>query len=458
MNDLVKAAVILPAYTIVGPLIGVAIAGKRHLERLVFCVMMALTALYPTKFTLMLNSIEKYRGHVKGFEFSFIEVFAISIIVAASKRRENGPLLLVPGVAVYLLWCLLMSLSVFAAGEPLYAWMGVLKYTKIVLLIIAGFHFLRDEKDLLWLARTCAGMLIFMGLTCLKMRLLEGRFRTVGTFEHQNPMAMWCYFLALPLLAYGLRPATSVRDAWFFFTATALAGICVLLSVSRAALGAFGVGAIAVVALAFLRGTSKRVMTISILGAVGGVLVAMVALDSIFERMNEEKTRESDGEQDLREVMIAQSRAMLKDSSIGIGWNNYGIANSRPNGRYSYILEDWDADRGFAIYEENYVANPLTESYYWLILGENGYPGYIGCLLFLAVTLINAGRALRWHWKTGAGWFLGGLAVSLGLHYGHSIIERVLVQTKNLSVWMMMLGVVGKLEYLRRQKRKLPTG
>lgn len=458
MNDLVKAAVILPSYVIVGPVIGLVIAGKRHLERLVFCVMMALTALYPTKFTLMLNSIETYRGHVKGFEFSFLDVFAIALIVAAAKRRGSGPLLLVPGAGVHLLWCLLMSLSIFAAMEPLYAWMGVFKYTKVVLLLIAGFHFLRDERDILWLVRTCAGMLIFMGLLCLKMRLLEGRFRTVGTFEHQNPMAMWCYFLALPLLSYGLRPATPDRDAWVCFAATALAGTCVLLSVSRAALGAFGVGAITVVALSFLRGPSRRATMITILGAVGGVLVALVALDSVFERMKEEKDRESDGEEDLRQVMIAQSRAMLKDSAIGIGWNNYGIANSRPRGRYSEILEDWDAARGFSVYEENYVANPLTESYYWLILGENGYPGYIGCLLFLGTTLLFAGRALRWHWKTGAGWFLGGLAVSLGLHYGHSMIERVLVQTKNLSVWMMMLGVVAKLEFLRRQKRHLPSG
>lgn len=456
MNDFVKATVILPSYAVIGPLIGVAIAGKRNLERLVFCAMLALTALYPTKFTLMLNSIEKYRGHVKGFEFSFIEVLAISLIVAAYKRGSAGPKLLVPGALSYLVWCGLMSISVFAAYDSLYAWMGVVKYTKAVLLIAAGFHFLRDEKDIAWMARTCAGMVLFMAFTCLKMRLLEGRFRTVGTFEHQNPMAMWCYFLALPVFGYGLRKETSDRDAWFCFAAVAGAGVCVLLSVSRAALGAFGIGAIGVLGLAFLRGPSKRAITISILGGVAGVLVAMVALDSVFERMKEEKNREADGEEDLRVVMIDQAKAMLKDSSIGIGWNNYGIANSRPLGKYSQILEDWDASRGFTIYEDNYVANPLTESYYWLILGENGYPGFAGCILFLAVSIWMTWRALRWHWRTSAGWFLGGLFVALSLHYGHSLIERVLVQTKNLSVWLMMVGVAGKLDYLRRKKMLLP--
>ena len=458
MNDIVKAAIVLPAYTVVGPALGFAIAGKRSMERLVFCAMLFLTALYPTKFTLMLGSIETYRGHTKGFEFSFIEVLAIAILVASWKGREQGWKLMAPGAWIYLAWCALMSLSIYAAYSPLYGWMAVVKFTKVVLLLLAGFHFLRSERDLTSVLRTMAVMVIMMGLICLKMRLLEGRFRTVGLFEHQNPMAMWCYFLAMPLLAVGLRPQTPKGDAWFYLAGVAAAGICVLLSVSRAALGAFGVGCVLVLALGYLRGFSKRLVGVSILGLVGAVFVAAFALNSVFDRMKEESMRDDVGEADLREVMIDQARAMLHDSAVGIGWNNYGITNSRPIERYSLIMEEWDAARGFRVYEENYVANPLTESYYWLILGENGYPGFIGCVAFLGATLLFAVRALRWHWRTAAGWFLGGVCVTLALHYGHSMVERVLVQTKNLSLWMMTCGLVARLETLRRQGQHLPAG
>jgi hypothetical protein len=278
----------------------------------------------------------------------------------------------------------------------------------------------------------------------------------VGLFEHQNPMAMWCYFLAFPVLALGLRKQTPKGEAWFFLAAVAAAGICVLLSVSRAALGAFAAGCVLVMGLAYLRGISSRLITVTILGMIGAVVVAAFALDSVFERMKEESTRDDVGEADLREVMIDQAKAMLHDSAVGIGWNNYGIANSRPIERYSLIMEEWDAARGFRVYEENYYANPLTESYYWLILGENGYPGFIGCLLFLLATLLYGFRALLWHWRSAAGWFLGGVCIALALHYIHSTVERVLVQTKNLSLWMMTLGLVGRLEWLRAQGRRLP--
>jgi len=38
----------------------------------------------------------------------------------------------------------------------------------------------------------------------LKMRYLDGRWQISGWFEHQNPLAMWTYACALPLLSAAL--------------------------------------------------------------------------------------------------------------------------------------------------------------------------------------------------------------------------------------------------------------
>jgi uncharacterized membrane protein YsdA (DUF1294 family) len=454
MIDFIKAAILLIAYFVGGPMLGAAIAGKRHLERAIFCLMVFMTAWVPSKFTLMVDSIDRYRGHTKGFEGSLIEVLAIALIVAAHRTRKPGFRLLPPGTWIYLGWCALMMISIFHAYSAVHAWMAFVKFTMAVLLYIAGSHFLRDERDLTWLARTMAGMVILMCLVCLKMRLIEGRFRTVGWFEHQNPMAMWSYFCAMPVLALGLRAQTPKNDALLYFAAVGAAGINVILSVSRGALGAFGIGCMIVMFLAYLRGPSKRLVTMTVLGGFAGALVAATALHSVFARMKVEKERGA--EEDLRLVMIAQARAMLHDSPIGIGWNNYGIADSRPIERYSIIMEEWDASRGFRIYEENYGANPLTESYYWLMLGENGYPGITGCALFFAWTLWMSVRCLSRFWKTSAGWFTGGVFVAIALHYVHSQIERVLTQTKNLSLWLLIVGVVAGLENRRRAGKTQP--
>jgi O-antigen ligase len=247
-----------------------------------------------------------------------------------------------------------------------------------------------------------------------------------------------------------LRTETKPKEMWLYLAGVGAAGLNVLLSVSRAALGAFAVGCALVLLLAFLRGPSKRVLGLSALGALAAVVVVTTAMHSFFARVKEEKDRGA--EEDLRIVMIAQAKLMLHDSAIGIGWNNYGIADSEPIPRYSQIMEDWDQSRGFTIYEENYTANPLTESYYWLILGETGYPGIFGCALFFGATLLYSFRCLCAYWRTAFGWFSGGIFVSLLLLYGHSTLERVLSQTKNLGEWLMLAGCVAGLEMRRRQR------
>ncbi len=452
MNDFAKAAVIFLAYAVAGPALGCAIAGRRAWQRGVFCLMVFMTAWAPSKITLMLGSIEKYRGHTKGFEASFIGVLAVALIVAASRGRGrpgNPSRLLPPGAWLYVAWCVLMMVSLLHAFSAAHAWMAFVKFTMAVLLLIAGYLHLRDERDLTWLLRTMAGMILLMTLVCLKMRLIEGRFRTTGWFEHQNPMAMWSYFGALPLLAVALNPSTPRRDARLFLAAVGGAGVNVILSVSRAALGAYVIGCAAVVLLAFLRGPSRRLVMVTCLGAVAGLVVAGTAMHSFYARVREEKAR--DNEEDLRLVLITQAKAMLHDSAIGVGWNNYGIANSRPVERYSAIMEEWDASRGFRIYEENYGANPLPESYYWLILAENGWPGIAGCALFFAATLLWGWRCMRAYWKSAAGCFAGGVFVALALHYAHSTLERVLTQTKNLSLWLLIVGCLAALESRRRR-------
>lgn len=457
MIDFIKAGIVLPLYFLVGPALGFWLADRRPAQRGVFCLMVFMTAWFPTKFTLTLGSIELYRGHTKGFEFSLIEVLAIALLVAASRTRTQlrpTPPLIPGGAWLYLGWCALMTISIFAAYNSLYVWMAVHKFTKIVLLFIAGFHFLREEIDLTWLTRTLAGMVLLMAAICLKMRLLDGAFRTTGWFEHQNPMAMWAYFAALPAFALGLRRETPPRDALLYLAGGGAAGLCALLSVSRGALAAFAVGAGLILGLAYLRGPSRRLTAVSICAALGAVVVASTMMKSVFDRVAQEKERAS-SEVDLRVVMIDQAKAMLRDSRIGIGWNNYGIANSRPHGRYSEILEEWDASRGFAVIDDFYFSNPLTESYYWLLLGENGYPGFAGCLLFFAATVYWALRCTFAFWREPRGWFAGGVLVVLSLLYLHSTVERVLSQTKNLSLLLLVVGVIARLDWERRQRKAL---
>jgi hypothetical protein len=95
----------------------------------------------------------------------------------------------------------------------------------------------------------------------------------------------------------------------------------------------------------------------------------------------------------------------------------------------------------------------VVESHYWLLLAENGYAGCASYILFITIT---GWWAIRGAWarrRTMPGAFLIGLSLALALIYVHSSLERVLTQTKNLSQWFLLLGLVAKLEIWRRQKK-----
>ena len=163
------------------------------------------------------------------------------------------------------------------------------------------------------------------------------------------------------------------------------------------------------------------------------------------------ETKEKNAE-DLRSVLNRQCMPMLHDYHLlGIGWKNYGVANSRPLGAtYSVILEERDAERGFAIVDELCWGNPQTESLYYMLLAENMWTGWALFLLVEAVTLWCAIRALFHRGKSLMGYVAFGILVVLSICYLHGTMERILTQTKSLSHWLVLAGMVCGMDMDRR--------
>ncbi len=462
MKDLVKFLVALVLYGGLGPALGLALAGRRLGQRILFALLVFMPSWHPGKFTMMLGSIETYRGHAKGFEISLVEVLSLAMIVAVAKSPRPAWAVGVrrwpPGTGLWLAWCGVSLLSVFTAWEPTYALMPFVRFAKGALTFAAAALYLRDEEDMKWAAIGLSVGLCVQAWVCLKLRVFEGRFQVKGWFEHQNPMSMWAYMSAAPVFALALRKEIKGPLLHFFLAAVGAALLCVLLSVSRAALSAYAACLAVVLGMAWLRTPGLRPALFTAGGVVGAVLVAAFAMDSLNSRLKEVKASKAANDEDLRPVLNRMSRMMLDDHPLtGIGWNNYGVANSRPRGaKYSQVLEDWDESRGFRIIDENYWQNPLTESLYWLWLAETGWLGWGAYVIFLAFTVWMALRCWLFYKKTLLGAAAGAILVALCICYAQGLVERILTQTKNLSHWLLLAGMIAGLEMQRRalQRRK----
>ena len=114
MSDWIKAPIILLGYLLGGPLLGMAIRGSRRMQEFIFFLMVFMTSWHINKFTLMLHSVETYRGHTKGFEFSLIEILAIGLITASILNRDSRDRewrWVPPGTFLYLLYVGVSALS-----------------------------------------------------------------------------------------------------------------------------------------------------------------------------------------------------------------------------------------------------------------------------------------------------------------------------------------------------------
>jgi len=447
--DFIKLAIVAPLFFMLAPATGFFLKDRLAWQRGVFAAMCFMTInglLAAGNWGLTLDSIETYRGHTKGYHFFFNEALAIALIVAKWREDKKSFRWLPPGIGWYFLYCGISLLSLENAPDKNLVFMAAHKQIFATVLMLATFNTLRTEDDLKFFLRVMTGTMAWELFVCLKMKYLQHMYQVHGTFEHQNPLAMYSILIGMVFLATALGPPFK-RANWILFGFLACAAI-VECTLSRGALVMFGLGTIAVTGLSLMeKVTSRRVLltaTMSVVGALGLVL----ALDTIISRFHDKGNQSS---ADLREVMKDACRAMVHDHSLGVGWNNYALVVNPPY-PYAEIYYDWVRSRNMQVRPDQ--ANPVVESHYYLLLAENGYVGLIAWLVLISIGLWRNVRAFFFFGHSFLRCLSLGIFMGCLLNYVQSTLERVLVQPRNLMLWLILFGITARLEVMRREAKK----
>ena len=447
--DWIKLAIVGPLFFMLAPAMGFVLKGKVSWQRVAFGMMCFMTLnglLGPGNWGLTLASIESYRGHTKGYHFYFNNAIAIALIVAKWLEDPKSVRFFPPGLCWYLLYCGMSMLSMVNAPDFNLALMAAHKSIFTALLMVATYNTLRTDDDLKFCLKVMAYTMLWELFVCLKMKYLMGVYQVNGTFEHQNPLAMYSVLMGMLFLAVGLGPA--YKGANLLLVAFLACGIIVECTLSRGALVMFGLGAVVVTGASLVEKITPRrmalTMTMALLGSVGAVL----AMGTIIARFND-KGNQASGE--LREVMKDACRAMVADHPLGIGWNNYALVVNPPY-RYAEIYYDWLRGMGQRPNEDE--PNSVVESHYYLLLAETGY---VGLWSWLAVMFVGLYRNFRQFLTFGHSFrrcLALGVAAGCALNYTQSMLERVLVQPRNLMMWLIVMGITGRLATMRLETIK----
>ena len=455
--DLIKLAIVGPLFFMLAPAAGFFLKDRPGWQRGVFAAMCFMTInglLGPGKWGLTLGSIEDYRGHTKGYHFFFNHALAIALIVAKWREDRKSFRWLPPGMGWFLFYCAVSMISVVNAVDTNLVYMTAHKTIFATVLLIATFNTLRTEDDLKFFLRVMVWTLAWELFVCLKLKYLHGMYQVRGTFEHQNPLAMYAVLIGIPFLAAGLGPKFKGSNLLLFgYLCCAAIVQCTL---SRGALVMFAAGTLGTLGLSLAEKVTPRRILGSATLALIGVIGLILTLDTIISRFHDHGNQAS-GE--LREVMKDASRAMYDDHPLGAGWNNYGLLINPPY-RYAEIYYDWDRGRGQR--PDYSKPNGLVESHYYLLIAENGY---LGLWAWLLVIFIGLWRNLRGFFAFGHSFLRClslGIFLGCALNYVQSTLERVLVQPRNLMLWLILLGITARIEVMRREakqrKRELRGG
>ena len=447
--DLIKLAFVGPVFFMLAPAAGMLLKDRPGWQRVVFALMCFMTLnglLGPGNWGLTLGSIETYRGHTKGYHFYFNNALALALIIAKWREDPKSFRWLPPGMGWYLLYCAISVLSLVNAPDKNLGYMAAHKQILTALLMVATFNTLRTADDLKFFLRVMVAVMGWELFVCLKMKYLEHMYQVHGTFEHQNPLAMYAVLIGMVFLAVAFGPPFKGANRLLLgFGACAVIVECTL---SRGALVMFGLGTVAVIGFSLMEKVTARRMlltaSLSIIGALGLVL----AIDSIISRFHD-KGNEASGQ--LREVMKDACRAMVSDHALGIGWNNYARVVNPPY-RYAEIYYDWTRSRNMKInYDE---PNAVVESHYYLLMAETGYAGLLSWLALIFIGLWRNARAFIFFEHSFIRVLALGIAIGCLLNYVQSTLERVLVQPRNLMLWLILMGITARLEVMRREARQ----
>lgn len=364
-----------------------------------------------------------YRGEAISLQVSVIDIIAATLLLALPRTQGAHDWWITRAF-----YGIFVGLTIFWAPQSHFAFFSFVKLLRAFLIFSAVQRIAMRPALLSALTSGFAMGVGYNLLIALKQRYIEGYFQVHGTFEHSNSLGM-AVNLVFPMAMAVVLAGHARRTAYL---AVVGAAVCVVLALSRGALGMFAFAAGIVMAGSLVRGLTGRKIGVGILLMVAGLGVLAKSWDSLVERFVTAPT-ESVAARDRFE---AAAENMLEDYPFGIGINQY--SHVLKNGGYAdrYNMPEIDRDG-------------LAHHIYWLTAAELGWVGSFAYLLLIFFPTWTAFRgAYRLRGNVRGDILLGCAAGTSAMHV-HGLAEWIARQMPVMYLFWSVAGIISVLGYTK---------
>jgi hypothetical protein len=423
-----------------------------------------MTELYDVNFM----SRNFYRGTVRGFEFSLVDILAISVLLGTllAPRREQTRAFWAPGLGVMLLFFLYCGFSIAISEPRLFGLFELLKMLRGLIIFLTVAFYLQSEREMRILLLALGLVICYEGMQALRQRYLWGVHRVFGTVDHSNSLsALLCLTAPVFVAAFNSRIPLWLKG----LCAAALAFSCVgvILTISRAGVVIMALVLLgSVLATMSIRFNFKKVVIFSIV-CVGVAGLVAKSWQTLVERFRESTLTEEyeNRENQGRGYYLRLAEAIAAENFFGVGLNNWSWWVSNKYGpRQGYRFNPYkstDIDPSYIIPKDvTNIDDPQAAPAHnlgALTVGELGLPGLV---LFALVWARWLQMGFSFLWKRTPDPMR---RIAVGIFFGlcgmwlQSLTEWVFRHSPIFYMCHILLGVLAGLYYLKRQERRAPT-
>jgi O-antigen ligase len=429
-------------------------------------VFLVFSTVVPDDTSINFYSREFYFALTKGIEISLGDLTALVLLgVIILKRHEYAapglpPLSILFSLIIFigfLSWLTspsYIAVPVAAQEHPffipydkfdtrLYPIFETSKWIRGFLLFLAIYYYVRKPGNLDTVVMAVVISTIFLGLVVLNDRYVNHVHRVKGTLQHPNSLATYMAMCGTFLFSILLAEKRLFRIV-LISVALGLAGLSVIMTISRGGLGALIIGLGMSFMILIWRNLSVKNLFIVIIGAVAGVAVLGVAAKTLLERFVGEQ--DAAGDLEYRMYYNNQAKLMAGDNLFGVGLGNFSAFS-------------WD--RYAAMVDPDNPPGTPAHNIWFLTLGETGYPGLLVFALFWIRFFAMAGPLIAWRLRGMELSAVTGATLLCVVCHVQSMVQLSFRQTPIFFMLMISLAIVCSLgqnwKLQHRAKKRMPN-
>jgi len=353
-----KYEIFFLALFLIVPMLVLITLKNRRLIKILMAMVIVFTLFLQQFFDINFISMEGYRGTVRGFEVTVVDLIILVLFFVVILSRNIKKSFIIPGTWPNLLYIFCSILSIHFSIEqifPVYGYFVIFQYVRGLILYWTFYHFIKDESDYQFLINMLIISALISSIVALQHRYVFHLHRIGGLFGHPNILGTYSNMLAIFFLVI-YRERIVKRNMLVLFVALISAGTTVL-TISRGSIIALGIGMTLLLSTIFLGKAelSAKKISSSIIIIMAISIIWFRAGDRILDRWI---TPNPAG--DALRAQLNRIAVKFADENIfGCGLNNFSRA------------------------ARAYIPNaPPVHGIYTLTLGEMGY---IGLMAFIMV-------------------------------------------------------------------------